>query len=199
MVFRVPDTSESKKYRYYQDEQGNKWRSLGFGMWLTTLETEKTKTPLVLTKSYNPVDYPKYDNYDAIEVSKVSDIPYDYDGVMGVPVTFLHNYCQEQFCIVGYENNPFINSEEIYKRVLIQKTQNYKLLGILNNGSDGDWDKAKPFVDGKQVYKRVLIQKTRNYEIIGILKDGSDGEWDKAKPYVNGKKKFHRLLIKVIK
>lgn len=60
----------------------------GLTRWITTLATPD-KPPLILTKVYNEKDYPKYDNYDAINVDKVQDIPYDYDGVMGVPITIL--------------------------------------------------------------------------------------------------------------
>ena len=56
---------------------------------------------MILYKNYNPQEYPKYDNYDAINVNKVSDIPCDYDGFMGVPITFLDKYNPEQFEIVG--------------------------------------------------------------------------------------------------
>lgn len=77
--------------------------------WYTTLIPPYIP-PLQITKTYNPEDYPKYDNYDAIEVSKTKDIPYDYDGVMGVPITFLDKYCPEQFEILGIQkrnNDPY--------------------------------------------------------------------------------------------
>ena len=69
--------------------------------WFTNIPNERRNKPLDLYRKYNPTDYPKYDNYDAIEVSKVTDIPEDYDGVMGVPITFLDKYCPTQFEIVG--------------------------------------------------------------------------------------------------
>lgn len=68
--------------------------------WITTLTVPHQKK-LVLTATYDPELYPKYDNYNAIEVSRVKDIPYNYDGVMGVPITFLDQYNPEQFEIVG--------------------------------------------------------------------------------------------------
>ena len=67
-------------------------------VWYVTFPVKRK--PLILTQRYFPAKYPKYDNYDAIEVSKVSDIPYDYEGVMGVPITFLDKWC-EGFEIVG--------------------------------------------------------------------------------------------------
>lgn len=72
----------------------------GLCRWFTNIENQKRTTPLDLYRKYNPNDYPKYDNYDAIEVSKVVEIPEDYDGVMGVPITFLDKYCPTQFEIV---------------------------------------------------------------------------------------------------
>ena len=68
---------------------------------LTNLDIQKRHEKLDLYKEYNPEDYPKYDNYDAININKVSEIPYDYDGVMGVPITFLSKYNPEQFEITG--------------------------------------------------------------------------------------------------
>lgn len=99
--------------------------------WFTNVENKKRNKPLDLYRKYNPTDYPKYDNYDAIEVSKVTDIPEDYNGVMGVPITFLDKYCPTQFEIVGIdryvEDNPNyghrfnINGKECYARILIKK------------------------------------------------------------------------------
>ena len=83
----------------YNEETGLvKFRNV---CWFTDLDTAKRHEFLTLYKQYSPTEYPKYDNYDAIEVSKTSDIPYDYDGVMGVPITFLDKYNPEQFEIIG--------------------------------------------------------------------------------------------------
>lgn len=70
-------------------EDGKKFAQFGNINWFTNLEHSKRNEEIDLYKRYNPEDYPKYDNYDAIEVAKVSDIPKDYDGAMGVPITFL--------------------------------------------------------------------------------------------------------------
>ena len=69
--------------------------------WFTNLEHAGLHEPLTLTEKYYDSRYPTYDNYDAINVDKVVDIPMDYDGVMGVPITYLDKYCPEQFEIVG--------------------------------------------------------------------------------------------------
>ena len=91
----------------------------------------KRTEELMLTKNYNPIDYPKYDNYDAIEVNKVANIPKDYYGIMGVPITFLDKYNPEQFEILGdsrYHDGSdaandinFINGKQKYKRILIRR------------------------------------------------------------------------------
>ncbi len=69
--------------------------------WYTNLDTTKRHEKMILYKRYSPEEYPKYDNYDAINVDKVSEIPCDYDGVMGVPITFMGSFSPEQFEIIG--------------------------------------------------------------------------------------------------
>lgn len=101
MAFRVPDYYEARETRYWVDEQGQKWRSLGNACWFTNLDIARRHEEMILYKQYRPEDYPTYANYDAIEVSKASDIPADYDGPMGVPVTFLDKYNPDQFSILG--------------------------------------------------------------------------------------------------
>lgn len=106
--------------------------------WYTNLDIKKRHEKVILWKEYTAKDYPKYDNYDAIEVSKVIEIPKDYDGVMGVPITFMTQYNPEQFEIIslsashgkepkGIENESgCINGKWVYSRILIRKkpTQN---------------------------------------------------------------------------
>ena len=70
--------------------------------WFTNLDVAKRHEKLILWKQYTPEEYPKYDNYDAINVDKVSEIPVDYDGVMGVPITFMDKHNPEQFEIVAF-------------------------------------------------------------------------------------------------
>ena len=82
------------------DKNGKKYGKVPAITWFTNIPNNKKNKPLDLYRKYNPTEYPKYDNYDAIEVSKVADIPQDYDGVMGVPITFLGKYCDTQFEIV---------------------------------------------------------------------------------------------------
>ncbi len=100
MAFKVPDSYEPRETRYWQDETGQKWRSMGNICWFTNLDHKKRHEEMVLYKNYNEEEYPRYDHYDAIEVSKTSEIPCDFDGVMGVPITFLGKYNPEQFEII---------------------------------------------------------------------------------------------------
>lgn len=102
MSFMVPDDYEERQTRFWIDEKGQKWRSLGTISWYTNLDIEKRHKPLDLIPKYDPEKYPRYDNYDAIEVSKVSEIPCDYMESMGVPITFMDKFCPEQFEIVGF-------------------------------------------------------------------------------------------------
>ena len=106
-------------------------KTFGNICWYTNLTHTKRNEEIYLYKTYNKESYPKYDNYDAIEVSKVDEIPKDYDGVMGVPITFLDKYCPTQFEIVGIANSArwigefpcftIINGKKIYNRIFIKK------------------------------------------------------------------------------
>lgn len=69
--------------------------------WFTNLEIPKRSEEMDLVCRYSPAEYPRYENYNAIEVGKTTDIPFDYPGIMGVPITFLDKYCPDQFDIVG--------------------------------------------------------------------------------------------------
>ncbi len=146
MSFTVPKNYEERETRFWIDDKGQKWRSLGNICWYTNIDHKNRHYPLDLYKRYTPEEYPKYDNYDAIEVSKNSEIPMDYNGVMGVPVTFFEKYCPEQFDIMGmaagnskvcgfsyevpYRQHPedrggcaVLNNKRLYTRILIRKKQ----------------------------------------------------------------------------
>lgn len=99
--------------------------------WFTNLDIKKRHEEIILYKKYTQEEFPKYDNYDAIEVSKVCEIPKDYDGIIGVPITFLYRYNPSQFEIVGQMANtsitetnfgyPFVNGKRKYARILIKR------------------------------------------------------------------------------
>lgn len=127
--FKVPDTYDKGNIRIEFD--GKKYAKLGNIAWYTNLDTSKRHEDIILYRPYNEKDYTKYDQYDAINVNKVADIPYDYDGIMGVPISFLDKYNPEQFEILNLDryisDNPnygkrfTINNKETYARILIRK------------------------------------------------------------------------------
>ena len=130
--FVVPDYYEQREFRSWRDENGINWRSLGNACWFTNLDISKRHEEIILYKSYNPDEYPKYDNYDAINVDKVKDIPMDYWGAMGVPITFMDKHNPEQFEILGnlgsyvpdgysLSSEIFINGKKLFKRILIRR------------------------------------------------------------------------------
>lgn len=132
--FRVPNYYEPKKTDFKIDEQGQKWRRMGNICWFTNMDFKARHEDILLSKHYNPQDYPKYDNYDAINVDAVKDIPLDYDGVMGVPTTFLAKWNPDQFELLGstryhdgdWNGNDinFINGKGKFTRVLIRRKHN---------------------------------------------------------------------------
>ena len=93
--------------------------------WFTNLDTRKRHEDLVLYKKYSAGDYPKYDNYDAINVNKVNDIPADYAGAIGVPITFLNKYNPDQFEIIKFrkgddDKDLTVNGKSPYFRILVR-------------------------------------------------------------------------------
>ena len=124
MDYDIPTESRKKI------ESGVKYLSMGRILWFTNLNTTKRNQDIVLYKKYTPDEFPKYDNYDVINVDKVSDIPMDYDGVMGVPITFVDKYNPKQFEILGIANSArwigykcltLIQGRKIYNRILIKR------------------------------------------------------------------------------
>lgn len=132
------DEKKTKSYRI--DEAGNIIKNIMGVIWFTNLDIKKRHEELILVKKYagHEDEYPTYDNYDAIEVSKVVDIPFDYDGVMGVPITFLDKYNPDQFEIVGATESEG------------------------KGFSHGLWDEssgiAQPLIKGVRKYKRIFIR-----------------------------------------
>ena len=125
--FIVPDHYELYGTETRIDDLGNRIISPNNCLWLTNLDTSKRHEDIFLTKKYrgNEIKYPKFDNYDAINVNKTQDIPIDYNGVMGVPITFLHKYSPEQFELIKFrkgndEKDLLINGKCPYFRILIK-------------------------------------------------------------------------------
>lgn len=112
MAFKVPEYYEPRETRYWVDESGQKWRSMGNICWFTNLDIQKRHEELDLYKYYSAEEYPLYDNFEAININKVSDIPCDYEGIMGVPITFLDKYNPEQFEIIDINPHFFTMVEQ---------------------------------------------------------------------------------------
>ena len=137
MYFEVPENYvHNETYKFKKEIDGKKVMRVAAICWFTNLEHNRRNNFLNLTCQYSEDKYPKYDNYDAIEVSKVCEIPMDYEGVMGVPITFLDKYNPNQFEIVGWsrhndmnmdggywlggKNDATINGKDVYCRILIK-------------------------------------------------------------------------------
>jgi hypothetical protein len=126
--FRVPD--DYKQTPSMKIENGIKYCFVKAVVWFTNLEHHRRKEELILVKKYNPDEYPHYDNYDAIDVGNVNNIPCDYEGAIGVPITFLHKYNPDQFEIIGAMTTtkiddynfgyPYVNGKKLYARILIR-------------------------------------------------------------------------------
>ena len=173
--FWVPDDYELKAAGCGVDENGRKFIRVKGVRWFTNLDYKERHEDLILYKNYNPTDYPFYDNYDAINVDKTSDIPCDYEKIMGVPITFLDKYNPEQFEIVGltqigcHDKCPDIKRYNDYEEMLSATDE--------PTGSSGGKTNENAVLKGKgkkktyylgpnkeivhSEYKRILIRKIR--------------------------------------
>ncbi len=139
MAFTVPEYYEERETRFWIDDNGQKWRSLGNICWFTNLDHKKRHEELELYKRYSPEEYPRYDNYNAINVDKTADIPEDYYEEMGVPITFLDKYNPDQFEII-----------DGIGRYSILDNENTKKAG-----------KYLSMIDGKAKFFRIVIKRRK--------------------------------------
>ena len=137
--FKVPDNYEEKATDFKIDENGQKWRRMGNICWFTNLDIEKRHEEMTLFRHYSPEEYPTYDNYDAIEVSKTADIPCDWEGAIGVPITFMSQYNPDQFEILGATESEGVGFSA----------------GLWHSESET----AQPLIDGVRKYKRIFIRR----------------------------------------
>ena len=164
--FGVPDHYPLKAAGHRTDENGKKFIRVKGVRWFTNLDHKKRHEELILVSRYASEKYPKYDNYDAIEVSKTADIPEDYSGVMGVPITFLDKHNPDQFEILGITKTWFGGTSKIYPPQVQVSTEGKRSeVTKLNDGATlqigGPIRKTYYIVDGKhyvQVYARILIR-----------------------------------------
>ena len=144
LVFRIPDTYakwDEKETQKMND--GHRYAKVPAISVFTNLDIEKRHEKLILWKSYTPEEYPKYDNYDAINVNKVAEIPCDYDGVMGVPITFMDKYNPDQFEILG--SRRWEKSKE--------------LLSVYTGTVEPPENDKKTLINGKETYDRIFIKR----------------------------------------
>lgn len=139
-AFRVPPDYPLKASGFYSDEKGNNYIRVTGVRWFTNCEIAKRHEDLILYKRYTPEEYPTYDNYKAINVNKVKDIPEDYFGVMGVPITFLDKYNPDQFEILGKDS-------QVKDKLSYLRNSDWK--GSFNSGC----------INGKNLYARIFIQR----------------------------------------
>ena len=171
--FRVPDDYPLNAAGFRVDENGIKYIRVKGVRWYTNIDYEERHEELVLYKKYNEKDYPKFDNYDAINVDATADIPCDYYDIMGVPITFLDKYNPEQFEIVGgsmFNDTPC----RIDKNYTELGYKFFKADGVTVSGSGALRDRMSPkiFVKGNgdysispdgiclsAIYQRIFIKR----------------------------------------
>ena len=176
--FKVPDSYEIKKTDFKIDEHGQKWRRMGNICWFTNVDIEKRHENMPLFRNYSPELYPKYDNYDAINVDRTVDIPCDYYGVMGVPITFLSQYNPDQFEIVAFRKGtdgkdlvysfPDCSHSVNVERERERERENgaadgaavlpYPRQTQADNSHD---DVIRPVLNGRKLYRRITIRMQR--------------------------------------
>lgn len=150
--FQVPKDYDIATESRKKFVNGVKYLSMGRILWFTNLDTAKRHEELTLYKKYSFEAYPKYDNYNAIEVSKYADIPSDYDGIMGVPITFLNKYNPEQFEILGITDRQNTSGLRT-KKYTIEDNTKFNDLNARSVLKIGDTYKS--------VYARLLIRKKK--------------------------------------
>ena len=139
--FGVPDHYPLRAAGYRVDESGKKYIRVKGVRWYTNLDHAGRHESIVLHKKYSPDEYPAYDNYKAIEVNKTRNIPMDYEGLMGVPITFIDKYNPDQFEIIGSDRDIMCGNIPEYARPDWQ--------GSLHRGR----------LKGKVLYARIFIKR----------------------------------------
>lgn len=147
--FEVADVEHYESKSYFDEATGLvKFRNVG---WFTNMDHKKRHEKLILYKRYSPEEYPTYDNYDAINVDKIAEIPMDWDGVMGVPVTFLDKHNPEQFEVMGITDRDNRYSLKT-KKYTLEDASNY-------NDLNGEGGVIKVGSKYKRTYRRLLVKR----------------------------------------
>ena len=160
--FMIPPTYEVRSKSLRVDEKGNRYIRVVGVRWFTNLDYPQRHEDLDLYKQYTPEEYPTYENYDAINVNKTGEIPIDFEGIMGVPITFMDKYNPDQFQILGMCEN-----EDLYAlKTKVYTTAECKQAYFAKFGKNGTYDLNASGVilkDGIQekVYQRILIRNKK--------------------------------------
>ncbi len=145
--FFVPDSYPLNASGCGIDDNGRRFIRVKGVRWFTNLKTTRSHTPLELTHHYNKDEYPLYENYDAIEVGRTQSIPADYNGVMGVPITFLDKYSPDQFEIIMLANGN------------ARSNVSSKILSEVNYRKNSEDKGGVGIINGRRVYARILIRR----------------------------------------
>ena len=192
--FRVPDSYPLNAAGCRVDENGKRFIRVKGVRWYTNIDFKERHEDIILYKKYTPEEYPKYDNYDAINVDKTGEIPCDYDGVMGVPITFLDKYNPDQFEIVSFRKGEDGRDLVFTRERERGFNRTFVSLYDLDSGDDKKRRRENQWKD--------YIRKNNNHEKEPIdyfypLSMTLGGMMNSPKDtMVNGKKKYARILIK---
>lgn len=145
--FYVPDSYPLNAANCGVDDKGRRFIRVKGVRWFTNLDNNRRHKPLELTQCYDPADYPRYENYNAIEVARTQNIPLDYEGIMGVPITFLDKYNPDQFEIVMLANG---NARTNVPGAILKE------VGYQPHSEDRG---GVGIIRGQRVYARILIRK----------------------------------------
>jgi|GEM_PF-1504168 len=211
--FRVPMDYDIRTEARKKIEDGIKYISMGRINWFTNLDNERAKPPLTLFREYNPAEYPTYDNYDAINVDKVADIPVDYYGVMGVPITYMAHHIPATHTHTHHssglskrdgsmvttsttedtskdnantdESSSNVQHRRVPQRQLRERLETHNREGTISSHSDSTID--------DQPIERERERERERFKILSYP-DGKQGpgQWI---PHVNGQTKYARVLI----
>lgn len=190
--FNIPKNSDTSIYAkgVYDEETGLvKFRNC---VWFTNMDLAKRHEKIILWKNYTSEEFPKYDNYDAINVSKVSDIPCDYDGVMGVPITFLDKYNPDQFEIVAFRKGD--GGKDLVFTRKGEREFNHTFVSLYDVDSRDDKKRRR-----KNQWEAYLRENNNQTEIEPIdyfyplsIKSRAAGTMNGL---INGKETYRRILI----
>lgn len=191
--FYVPNDYPLKASGCGIDESGKRFIRVKGVRWFTNLDYPARHEKLILWKNYTPEEYPKYDNYDAINVNKYAGIPVDYDGVMGVPITFMDFYCPEQFEIVAFRKGE--DGKDLVFTREREREFNRTFVSLYDVDSGDDKKRRR-----QNQWETYLCENNNQTEIEPIdyfyplsIKSRAAGTMNGL---INGKETYRRILIK---